>query len=203
MNKIILTDSTNPQKEIIHHASIILSNGGLVIIPTETVYGVACDPNNYKSIKRLQKTKGREKNKPISCLCSSIDQVKKMCINWNKSIELLCKKYWPGPLTLVLETDNGWIGFRLPKHKIPIELCNRFGNLLALSSANFSGGTDSISADQASSLDVDLILDGGLSSDRPIPSTVIKIDKNKIERIREGCLTFKEIEDYFYNGLQD
>ena len=104
---------------------------------------------------------------------------------------------------MVLETDNGWIGFRLPKHKIPIELCNRFGNLLALSSANFSGGTDSISADQASSLDVDLILDGGLSSDRPIPSTVIKIDKNKIERIREGCLTFKEIEDYFYNGLQD
>ena len=133
----------------------------------------------------------------------SIDQVKKMCINWNKSIELLCKKYWPGPLTLVLEMDNGWIGFRLPKHKIPIELCNRFGDLLALSSANFSGGTDSISADQTSSLDVDLILDGGLSSDRPIPSTVIRIDKNKIERIREGCLTFKEIEDYFYNGLQD
>ena len=85
MNKIILTDSTNPQKEIIHHASTILSNGGLVIIPTETVYGVACDPNNNKAIKRLQKTKGREKNKPISCLCSSIDQVKKMWFNPSRS----------------------------------------------------------------------------------------------------------------------
>ena len=56
-----------------------LNKDDCVAIPTETVYGVACDPNNNKAIKRLQKTKGREKNKPISCLCSSIDQVKKMC----------------------------------------------------------------------------------------------------------------------------
>ena len=203
MSKIIVTNSINPQKEIIHKASDIISDGGLVIIPTETVYGVACDPKNSKAIDRLQKTKGRDKNKPISCVCSSIDQVKRMCTNWNNSIDLLCKKYWPGPLTLVLETESGWIGFRLPRHKIPVDLCDQFGDLLALSSANFSGGVDPINACEASALDVDLILDGGPSSDQPIPSTVIKIDKNKIERIREGCLTFREIEDYFYNGLQD
>jgi len=203
MSKIIPTNSINPQKEIIHKASNIISNGGLVIVPTETVYGVACDPKNNEAIERLQKTKGRDKNKPISCVCSSINQVKRMCTNWNNSIDLLCKKYWPGPLTLVLETEDGWIGFRLPRHKIPVDLCNQFGDLLALSSANFSGGVDPINAGEAAALEVDLILDGGPSSEQPIPSTVIKIDKNKIERIREGCLTFREIEDYFYNGLQD
>lgn len=201
MNKILTIDPNNPSSIIIEQASNILKKGGLIIIPTETVYGIACDPNNANAVRRLQETKGRDSKKPISCVCSSKDQVKNMCLNWSKSIDKLCSKFWPGPLTLVLETNNGWVGFRLPKHNVPIELCNKFGNLLALSSANLSGDIDAISAKETAKLDVDLILDGGFSSDKPIPSTVVKIDKNRIEGIREGCLTFKEIEDCFNHEI--
>ena len=114
----------------------ILSNGELVIIPTETVYGIACDPENSYAVKKLQEIKGRDKNKPISYLAGSIDQVKNVCINWNNGIENLCKKYWPGPLTLVLETKKDWLGFRVPNHNVPILVCNTYGNF-TISCRNF------------------------------------------------------------------
>ena len=69
--------------------------GGLVILPTETVYGIACDPNQPEALKRLQATKGRDANKPIARLVASPAQVKSLALHWNKGIQALCQTYWP------------------------------------------------------------------------------------------------------------
>lgn len=201
MSKIIKIDSNNPDLSLIDEACKILSNGELVILPTETVYGIACDPENSYAVKKLQEIKGRDKNKPISYLAGSIDQVKNVCINWNNGIENLCKKYWPGPLTLVLETKKGWFGFRVPNHNVPILVCNSYGNFLALTSANISGKPDSSTAKAASILNANLILDGGLSSKKALPSSVIKVDGNEIDIIREGYLPSHKLIKCFKKGI--
>lgn len=201
MNKIIKTNPLKPNNRIIRHACDILKSGGLVILPTETVYGIACDPENNTAMNRLQETKGRDPNKPISRLASSINQVKELCINWNDMLEKLCTYYWPGPLTLVLETYKGWVGFRVPNHQVPLALCDQFEGLLALTSANFSGDSDSITADEAASISADIIIDGGLSSNKALPSSVIKIHNNYIECLREGSIPFIEIQKYYQSGI--
>ncbi len=201
MSNIIKIDSDNPDLSLIDEACKILSNGDLVIIPTETVYGIACDPENSHAIKKLQEMKGRDKNKPISYLAGSIDQVKNVCINWNNGIDSLCKKYWPGPLTLVLETKKDWLGFRVSNHNVPILVCNTYGNFLALTSANISGKPDSSTAKAASILNANLILDGGLSSKKALPSSVIKIDGNEIEVIREGYIPSNKLIKCFKKGM--
>jgi L-threonylcarbamoyladenylate synthase len=127
-----------PDTGAITKAVDCLAAGGLVILPTETVYGLACDPNQPKALKRLQATKGRDANKPIARLVASPAQVKSQTLHWNKGIEALCQTYWPGPLTLVLETQTGWTGFRVPDHPIPIAVATAFGSSIALTSANFS-----------------------------------------------------------------
>ena len=201
MNKLNTIDSIKPDLSLIDKACRIISNGGLVIMPTETVYGIACDPENSNAVRRLQEIKGRDKNKPLSYLAGSINQVKKVCINWNSGIDSLCKKFWPGPLTIVLETKNGWLGFRVPDHNIPILICNAYGSFLALTSANISGKPDASTAKSAASLDADLILDGGISSDQAIPSSVIKINGANLEIIREGVLTFSKLNECFSYGI--
>ena len=200
MSKIIKIDPEKPNMDKIKYACDIISRGGLVILPTETVYGIACNPQNAAAMKRLQDSKGRDPKKPISRLASSLKQVKDICLDWNDGLDALCSHYWPGPLTLVLQTDKEWIGFRIPNHKVPISLCEYYGGLLALSSANISGDSDSITAQEASSISADLIIDSGMSSKKAIPSSVIKVNKNKIEFLREGFVPFSEIQRCFQSG---
>ena len=170
-------------------------------MPTETVYGIACDPKNKKAMNTLQNAKGRDPNKPISRLASSLDQVKSMCTYWNSGLNALCYKYWPGPLTLVLDTNEGWIGFRVPNHSVPISICKKFGGLLALSSANISGKSDPKTAEDASIIPSDLIIDSGPSSDQAIPSSVVKIGKNIFNGLREGAVSFENVKKCFNTGM--
>ena len=91
-------------KSDLENASKIVLNGGVVIFPTDTVYGLGCDPFNNISVERIFTIKKRS-DKPLPVLCNSINSVSKL-VEVNKVAEELMKKHWPGPLTLVLKIKN-------------------------------------------------------------------------------------------------
>ena len=145
----IRIDKHNPEKQILTQARDVLAAGGLVIVPTETVYGIACDPTVPGAMEKLMAAKGRDGNKPIARLAADGAQVQAAASSWTVGAEALAKAWWPGPLTLILQTDEGWTGYRVPDHRVAIELAKQCGGSLALTSANLSGEPDTKTAVEA------------------------------------------------------
>lgn len=183
----------------------VLVSGGLVIVPTETVYGIACDPSVPGAMEKLIAAKGRDGDKPIARLAADPAQVAQAATNWNPGLQALADEWWPGPLTIVLETAEGSIGYRIPAHPVPLALATACGSTLALTSANLSGDPDTKTAQEAmASVEADLVLDSGPSAEQAIPSTVVKAEGNEIRCLREGCLPFSAVERIFKNqGTKD
>ncbi len=170
-----------------------------MIVPTETVYGIACDPSVPGALEKIATAKGRDDNKPIARLVAGTDQVKAVSKHWNPGLQALADAYWPGPLTLVLETSEGWTGFRVPDHPVALALAKRC-NLLALTSANPSGEPDTTTAAEAmAAIEVDLAIDSGPAK-AGIPSTVVKVDGPTLQCLREGAIPFAEVESIFKRG---
>jgi L-threonylcarbamoyladenylate synthase len=201
MNRIATLDSANLCRETLADACQILRTGGVIVVPTETVYGMACDPEIPEAIERVREIKGRDRDKPIARLVASSAQAQHKALHWNSGIEALAHAHWPGPLTLVLETQTGWTGFRVPDHPIPIELATLYGSALALTSANLSGEPDARSIDQTHHLKVDLVLNGGTCAPSSTPSSVVRIDHALFEGLREGGLPFSQLKETFQKGL--
>jgi L-threonylcarbamoyladenylate synthase len=196
-------DKDNPDIQTLERAKAVLDAGGLVIVPTETVYGIACDPAVPGAMKRLVAAKGRDGGKPVARLAADGGQVKAASKGWNAGLEALASTYWPGPLTIVLETSDGWTGYRVPDHAVAIGLAKLCGRTLALTSANLSGNPDTKTAQEAiAAVRADLALDSGPSADQAIPSTVVKVDGSQIECLREGKIPFAEIETLFSQEME-
>ncbi len=198
MAQILKIDRKQPAPGCIAEAKAMLDAGGLVIVPTETVYGIACNPAVPGAMDKLMAAKGRDGDKPIARLAADPEQVAQTAKNWNTGVQALAETYWPGPLTIVLETEEGWIGYRIPDHAVPLELAKACGCTLALTSANLSGEPDTKTAAEAmASVDADLVIDSGPSAEQAVPSTVVKVDGQEICCLREGCLPFQAVERIF------
>ena len=110
-------------QEELNKATKLITNGEIIAIPTDTYYGLACDPFNFESLKKLFELKEREVTKPLPLLISSKEDLLKFGVDYSK-FEKLLNTYWPGPLTVVLKTnhnffsgmikDDGYVGFRVP-----------------------------------------------------------------------------------------
>jgi L-threonylcarbamoyladenylate synthase len=151
---------------------------------------------------KLIAAKGRDGDKPIARLAADGAQVKATAVHWNAGLDTLAEAYWPGPVTMIVETADGWTGYRVPDHAVAVELAKLCGRTLALTSANLSGDPDTKTAAEAiASVAADLALDSGPSADQAIPSTVIKVDGSTIECLREGKIPFAEIRALFFKGL--
>ncbi len=183
-------------------ASRILNRGGLVIYPTDTVYGLGCDPFNIDAVKLIFKTKG-DRKKPLPILASDIESIEKIAF-LSRRARKLASKFWPGPLTLVLPKKSilpdvvtcnlGSVGVRIPMHDIANQLIRMSGGLLVGTSANKTGEIPARTAYEATALlgkEVKLILDAG-----PAPlgtsSTIVDLtSKTKILRI--GPISLKDV----------
>jgi len=202
MARILNINRTRPASGPIEEAKSVLDAGGLVIVPTETVYGIACNPAVPGAMAKLISAKGRDGDKPIARLAADPAQVARSAKKWNAGLQALADTYWPGPLTIVLETSESWTGFRIPDHAVALELAKTCGSTLALTSANLSGEPDTKTAQEAmASVEADLVLDSGPSAEAAVPSTVVKVDGKKIRCLREGCLPFSSVESVFQTGL--
>lgn len=193
MAEIVQINADRPEPELIRRACALLEAGELVVVPTETVYGIACDPAH---LEKLYAAKERDRGKPVARLAAGLEQVEALGAKFGKSGCALAEKYWPGSLTLVLDTPEGPTGFRVPAHEVPLALARAFGRPIALTSANKSGGADAVNVQEAlQSLEkqVALFLDAGECSGK-VPSTVVQCTESGVKILREGAVSRAEIE---------
>jgi L-threonylcarbamoyladenylate synthase len=189
-------------KEGISKASSIIKSGGIVVFPTDTVYGIGCDPYNKESIQRIYKIKSREISKSLPILAFSKDIAAKI-VEFDKDSEKIAQKVWPGPVTLILKlTDEKLktslnvgdkIAIRVPKHQCTLELL-RECNFIVGTSANISGMGPFRNPEECykNIHNFDLFLDGGTITSEG-ESTIIEFEEGKLKIHREGVLTRKEI----------
>jgi len=178
-------------------AAAVVRGGGLVVYPTDTVYGLGANPKDVAAVTRLFKVKKRDA-KPIPILCDSLTSALRLAWLNPRSVEL-AKRYWPGALTIVapLRTElpfsihqgTGTVGVRVPGSKLCVLLVRLCGGMLTGTSANLSGKSPCRSAEEANEQlgeDVDMILNGGQLAG--VASTVVRAVGDKIEVLREGAV---------------
>ncbi|MFC1996081.1 L-threonylcarbamoyladenylate synthase [Chloroflexota bacterium] len=187
----------------IQHAVDVLRNDGLVAFPTDTVYGLAAPVHNVKSIDRLYVVKGRNNTKAIAVLLGDKDQLSQVAVDLSTSARKVAQKFWPGPLTMIVPRHPSLpdilaplptIGVRIPDHPVALALLKAAGPL-AVTSANISGGDNTLTARQVIKQlkgRIHLIIDGGRTPGG-VPSTVIDCTTHQPQILREGPISLRQL----------
>ena len=199
----------------IDRALEILRNGGLVALPTETVYGLAADASQKEAVTRIFTVKGRPNNHPLIVHVGSIDSARPWSSSWTQSAELLGTTYWPGPLTVVVEKSpdvlvevtggHHTVALRVPGHSMAIDLLNRFNGGLAAPSANKFGKVSPTTAQHVwddLGTSVDYILDGG-ACEVGIESTIVDCSTRTPVVLRPGGISAEDIQKIVELGDDD
>ena len=185
-----------PDEKAIAYCARIIRRGGLVAFPTETVYGIAANLLDRKAIDRLYKVKKRPRNKPFTIHIADEAGIKKMGCKLDKAQKALVDKFWPGPLTVILKSEDGRkLGFRMPANKVALELISKAGVPVAAPSANLSGKAAPVSAGEVLRElggKVDAVLDGGRAG-IGVESTVVDLTVSPPKILREGAIKREEI----------
>ena len=172
-------------EEGLRTAAEVLNRGGVAIIPTDTVYGLAASPGNSDAVGRLYSIKGRSGSKPIALLAASQEAVEAFGGRLSPAAKSLAARGWPGALTLVVDCNGSVEGFRVPKHYWTRELCRLCGGVLRTTSANASGGC-AVADAAAVGISADVFVDGGRCRGG-IASTVVKCTAAGLEILRQGA----------------
>jgi len=198
--KVIKLNPNFPEEQLIKEAAVVLKNGGLVVFPTETVYGIAANVLNKDAINRLCEIKKRPHDKPFSVHIADFDSLQQLEISLSKDAERIARRFWPGPLTLVAFNDKKEkIGLRMPDNMIAFLLIKTAGVPVVAPSANLSGNKPPVSVEEVlSEMDghVDIILDGGRAR-IGIESTVMDVTERPFKILRQGAIPQKDaLTDY-------
>jgi len=189
--KIIKVDPVNPDDAVIKQAADILRRGGLVVIPTETVYGIAANISNAKAMQRLSQIKQRPKDKPFSLIIGKKETIEEYAINIPVGAYKLMDRFWPGPLTIVLKSKNkDTVGLRMPDNDVALRIILESGVPVVCPSANLSGKpapTDFAEAIKELNGLVDMAIDAG-SAKIAIESTVVDLTVEPPVVLREGAI---------------
>lgn len=204
---------SHAQSEDLKKAAEILVAGGLVALPTETVYGLAADARQGEAVRRIYEAKGRPNFNPLIVHVSDLERAKEIG-EFDEVSSLIAQNFWPGPLTIVvpLKKEAGisdavtaglsTIALRAPDHGLSQELLTLSGLALAAPSANSSGKISPTSAEHVRGdlgAKVDFILDGG-ETRRGLESTIVKVERDEetgqpiIICLRPGPITVEELE---------
>ncbi len=187
-------------------AAEILKNGGLVAIPTETVYGLAANALDGEAVKKIFVAKGRPNDNPLIVHVSSLEEIEPLVAEIDPRLYDLAEKYWPGPLTVILkksalvsnEVSAGLdtVAIRMPSHECARAVINAAGVPLAAPSANASGRPSPTKAAHViEDLDgrIDAVIDGG-ESNVGVESTVVTLVSNPPTLLRPGGITPEQLE---------
>ena len=179
----------------IREAVKTLAAGELVVVPTDTVYGVAADPKVPGAEERIFAAKSRDRGKPIPLLAAGLPEVEKLGAVLGEVERRLAGAFWPGPLTLVLKVGDAEEGLRVPDCPAARALIREAGGVLRVTSANQSGEPAALDARQAAAAlagFVTLVLDAG-----PAPggtaSSVVRVEAGRVLLLREGALSAADL----------
>lgn len=212
IDNIYNTEVLLPTDSNIEYCAKLLKDGELVGMPTETVYGLACNALDENAISKIFKVKGRPQDNPLIIHVATFEQIIPLVKDIPKITKKLSDKFWGGPLTIIFEKSNivpyvataglETIAIRIPSHKVTIDLINKAGVPIAAPSANTSGKPSPTTADHVCN-DFDekipVILDGG-ECEYGLESTVIKIDDDThITLLRPGAITVEMLQEVVPN----
>jgi len=181
----------------------VLSSGGIVCMPTDTIYGLAVDATDPAAIERLYRLKGRPPSRPVILLVVSIDMARSLT-RPPPSFDALAGRFWPGPITFVLVSDprvsprltagTGTIALRWPASELAVRIVRELGRPITSTSANRSGEPPALSGEAAAaSLEgIDLVVDQGRVVARP-PSTLVDLTVDPPVLLREGPVPFEDV----------
>ncbi len=197
MAEILKINTENPQGRFIRRAVEILREGGVIVYPTDTVYGIGCDIFNKKAIDRIYQIKGKSRKQPLSFIVPNLKDISKYAYVSDHAYRIM-RRILPGPYTVVLpatrmvpkkiaEVNKRTVGIRIPDNRICMMLLEEFGNPIISTSANLSGSDilndPELIKEELGNL-VDLILDVGLLGLEP--STVIDLTGDEPVVLRKG-----------------
>jgi tRNA threonylcarbamoyl adenosine modification protein (Sua5/YciO/YrdC/YwlC family) len=198
------TDTPEERASAIDAASLAVQRGQLVVMPTDTVYGVAADAFDPAAVKSLLQAKGRGREMPPPVLVSAATTIDALAVNVPDWARTLVETFWPGPLTLVchqqsslqwdLGDTRGTVAIRMPDHEIAREILERTGPL-AVSSANTTGTPAATDADAAQRMlgeEVAVIVDAGASPGGEA-STIIDVTGEHGRLLRHGALSLDDL----------
>ena len=194
----------------IKRVAAVIKSGGLAVYPTDTVYGLGCDPFNIEAVRRVRLVKG-SRTKPLLVLSHNIEGVERVA-ELSPVIRRIVEVFWPGSLTLVLPRKHLLeaaafglvsIGVRIPDNDIALKLIEQSGGLLIGTSANKTGKPPPATALDAHSQlgnEIDVILDGG-NTNLGRASTVIDLTGERPQILREGSVSLGDILKIFNEEL--
>lgn len=198
----------NPNEKILEQVVAVLKKGGIIIYPTDTVYGLGCDITNQKAIERIAKLRGIKADKAnFSFICYDLSHISDYIKPIDNSIFRILKKALPGPFTFIFNASNNvpkllssnkkTVGIRVPDNNIARQLVKMLGNPILSTSIHDDDEILEYTTDPELIYEkyedkVDLVIDGGYGDNTP--STVIDFTSGEMEIIREGKGI---IEDYF------
>ncbi len=193
---ILKINPFNPQTRLLQKAVSFLKQGGVIIYPTDTFYGIGCDIKNKKAIAKVERLKQKNKKKTFSFICSDLTNISEYAKVSNISYRIL-KRLLPGPYTFILEgskqvpkmmlSKRKTAGIRVPDNKVSTELVNMLGNPIISTTATFADGSPILSFDEIADYyekNVDTIIYSGEVPNSP--SSVISLIGDNPEVIREG-----------------
>src|SRR5438105_427544 len=207
----IVIDIRNAEdaRDVVHRAVQALAEGQLIVLPTETVYGLAASACRADAVERLLKVKGRSGSHPLSLAIKSAEEAHDFVPDMSPLARRLARRCWPGPVTLVVDhhhteglakqlprevrdviTPNGTIGLRVPANDMSQDVLRMLTGPIVLTSANRSGAPDTVTAQEvveALNGDVAIVLDDGPCRYGQ-PSSVVRIKQNQLEMLREGVV---------------
>jgi len=181
-----------PTQAGLQRAAQLLRSGAVVAFPTDTVYGLGASADDEVARRRIYQIKGRPVGLPLILMVAAVSQLEGL-VHVDSRAEEMMRKWWPGPLTLILYAfGGGTLGVRIPKHKVALALLRHAGPLLT-TSANLHGQDPAMDADQAGALSgVMAVVDGGVAPGGTA-STVLDLTGPEPHVLREGAIPTPEL----------
>jgi tRNA threonylcarbamoyl adenosine modification protein (Sua5/YciO/YrdC/YwlC family) len=214
LERINLPQNNSDSTSVVRKTAGVLRNGGIAVVPTETVYGLAACLNNAEAVKKIIQIKGRDENHPFAAAFPDTESIAGLGILLNRAAMRLCRCCLPGPVSLVLDLDphphrfrslpeivqkavskESAVCCRIPDHPLLLNILRELQEPVVLTSANRSGQGELPDIDQiinSIGSGIDLILDAGRIT-RPVPSTVVRITGSGYEILRQGVFPAETI----------
>ena len=203
--KVLRLSAVNLAK-VVEKSTDVLQKGGVLVYPTDTIYGLGGDPFQPATVERIYKIKGRDFQNPIHVLIGSLEMLNQLVDNVPDVVQKLMRAFWPGPLTIIFKAKTSvqgrflasdhTIGVRLPDHAFCRQLSTAFGKPILSTSANLSGGENPLSLEEVPAEIqqlVDLLVDERRLQ-QSAPSTIVKVSNRHVRLIREGAIPEERIE---------
>src|SRR3954452_4518337 len=200
------TSTADEREAAIEAAALAVQRGALVVLPTDTVYGIGADAFDHDAVQALLDAKGRGREMPPPVLISAVTTLAALATNVPSYVEALTEAFWPGPLTLICEQQpsltwdlgetRGTVAVRMPDHEVALALLERTGPL-AVSSANLSGLPAATKAGEAEGMlgeSVEVVLDGG-PSPQGEASTILDVRGEQPRVLRRGALSVAALDE--------